>query len=213
MVETATTGIDAKRGLKTLGIVGGVASGKSYVANAFKELGAAVLNADRAGHEVLKRPDVEQAARDRWGNDIFDATGRIDRPALAKIVFDSSPLGRQELNYLEQLTHPTIGALLGEQIAEAADRGIRVLILDAPVLLKAGWNRFCDKIVYVDAPREQRMARALGRGWSETDFSLREAAQETLKVKRELADFVIDNSGPPGATLAQIARIWHSLVD
>jgi dephospho-CoA kinase len=196
-----------------IGLLGGVASGKSLVAKQFEQLGAAVLNADIVGHEVLRVDEVKQAARQRWGGGVFAPDGELDRKALAKIVFDPSPKGRQELQYLEQITHPEIGRRLREQIEQLAATGRhKALVLDAPVMLEAGWHTLCNKLVFIDAPRDVRLARAVARGWTEADFTAREAAQETLDRKRRLADAIIDNSGSAESTQAQVRRLWHSLL-
>ncbi len=104
--------------MKILGLLGGVASGKSLVARQLAELGAVVLDADRAGHEALRLPNVEAAARQRWGDAVFGPDGHIDRSRLAKIVFAPPPDGPKERKYLEELTHPEIGRRLAAQ-AEA----------------------------------------------------------------------------------------------
>lgn len=195
-----------------IGLVGGVASGKSLVARQLSDLGAAILDGDRAGHEVLRTTEVEEAVRRRWGAGVFGPDGRIARSALAAIVFAATPQAREELNYLEQLTHPRIAAMLRGQIAELAAAGTPAAVLDAPVLLKAGWDKFCDRIVYVDAPREVRAARARQRGWNEAQFAAREAAQESLEVKRRHADAVIDNSASAEATQVQVKRLWQAWV-
>ena len=104
--------------MKILGLLGGVASGKSLVARQLAELGAVVLDADRAGHEALRLPSVEEAARRRWGDAVFGPDGHIDRSRLAKIVFAPPPDGPKERKYLEKLTHPEIGRRLAAQ-AEA----------------------------------------------------------------------------------------------
>ena len=101
--------------MKILGILGGVASGKSTVARQFAQLGAAVLDADRAGHEVLRLPEIEAAARRRWGEEAFGPDGRIDRQRLACIVFAPGPKGRREREFLEQLTHPEIARAIRRQ--------------------------------------------------------------------------------------------------
>ncbi len=79
--------------IRIVGLQGGVASGKTFVASLLGELGAAVLDGDRAGHEVLEEPEVLAAARERWGNAVFSTDGRIDRRALGRIVFADSPQG------------------------------------------------------------------------------------------------------------------------
>jgi dephospho-CoA kinase len=198
--------------MKIIGITGGVAGGKSAVATEFARLGAAVLDADRAGHEALRLPHVETAARARWGNAVFGNDGRIDRAKLARLVFAPGAVGDTERKYLEQLTHPEITAILRRQADELAASGKKIAVLDAALLFEAGWNVLCDFTVFVDAPRDQRLRRAMTRGWSEEDFDTRDAAQESLDVKRKRADVIIDNSLSPQRTQAQIEQVWASLV-
>lgn len=199
--------------MRRIGILGGVASGKSLVARQLADLGAGLLDADGAGHEVLRTPSVEAAVRQRWGDEVFDSHGRIDRARLARIVFGESPWAAADRKYLEQLTHPEIGKRLVRQAEELAAGGSPAAVLDAPLLLEAGWDDFCDALCFVDAPRRLRLARALDRGWSEKDFDAREGAQQSLDRKRQRAGFVIDNSGPPEATRTQVEQFWHALND
>lgn len=198
--------------MQVIGVVGGIASGKSAVAEHFRRLGAEVLSADWIGHEVLREAAVQRAIRERWGEAAFDPHGRVDRGSLAQIVFAPPPEGPRERLYLEQITHPRIGKRLQERIAELAQgNGPKAVVLDAAVLFEAGWDALCEKIVFVEAPRSQRQQRALLRGWSEAEFSAREAAQESLDAKRQRADWVIDNSGSPENTFSQVQQIWRSL--
>lgn len=200
--------------LPVIGLLGGVASGKSLVASRLKMLGAGLLDGDRAGHRVLCLPEVEQAARQRWGASIFGPDGRIMRAALARVVFAPSPQGPIELHYLEQLTHPQIGAELRREAAHLATQGtFQALVLDAPVMLKAGWSEYCSQVWFVDAPRDVRLARALARGWSQENFVNREAAQEPVEEKRRHADVVIDNSGSPEQTFQQVDRWWQVFLE
>ena len=194
-----------------IGILGGVASGKSEVSSRLRSLGAAVLDADRVGHAVLREAEVRQAVQRRWGEAVLDAAGEIDRRKVAEIVFAAAPASRAELTFLEQLTHPLIGQRLQEQMAELHREGVRAAVLDAPVMLKAGWDRLCQRIVFVDAPRDVRLARARQRGWTEADFAAREAAQESLETKRSRADVTLDNSLTRQHLYAQVDRFWRSL--
>jgi len=198
--------------MKVIGILGGVAGGKSLVARELGRLGAGLLDADRAAHEVLRMPEIETAVRQRWGSAVFGADGRIDRARLAGIVFAGPPRGPRERRHLEQLTHPEIGRLLAQEAKRLEATGRAAAVLDAPLLLETGWGKLCDTLVFVDAPRGVRQARASARGWSQADFSAREDAQESVSAKRERADFVIDNSGSLEQTRSQIERLWQSLV-
>lgn len=197
--------------MKIIGLLGGIASGKSLVAKEFCRLGAALLDGDRAGHEVLRLTHVKECIRAYWGAHVFAADGEVDRTALGRIVFDPSPEGRRQLECLEKLTHPRIGERLLEQAAELAAAGKVVAVLDAPVMLKAGWDAFCDHVVFIEAPQEIRRARALARGWRQEDFAARESAQEPLEIKRARADFVIDNSGDVEETRRQVEALWERL--
>jgi dephospho-CoA kinase len=198
--------------MRFIGLVGGVASGKSLVASQFAQLGAGLLDADRAAHDVLRLPQIEDAARARWGSGIFGPAGHIDRARLAEVVFAASPEGPRERKYLETMTHPEVRRLLLEEADEMSAAGVPVAVLDVPLLLEAGWNTLCDPLIYVDAPRATRLARAMARGWSEEQFTAREAAQESLDVKRRQAGSTVDNSGRPEETRVQVERIWRDLV-
>lgn len=203
----------SRLGIPVIGLLGGIASGKSLVARHLVQLGAGLLDGDRTGHEVLQGPEIVQALRQRWGERVMNAEGGIDRREVAKIVFAPTADGARELQYLEELTHPKIGQLLQARAAEMAASGqYRALVLDAPVMLEAGWHTFCDRIVFVEAPRPVRLARAMSRGWSETDFAAREAVQESMDVKRRHADIMIDNSRSEEFTRDQVEHFWRSLV-
>jgi len=197
--------------MQLIGILGGVASGKSTVARMLAELGAAVLDADAAGHQVLHRPEIEQALRARWGTEVFGPDGRIDRARVAQIVFSPPPEGPAERAFLEGLLHPEIGRLLTDQVLGLAASGAEVGVLDAPLLLEAGWDKLCSRLIFADAPRDVRRRRALARGWSLEDFEAREAAQESPARKRRCADVVINTSGPLEQTRDQVKRFWQSL--
>ena len=195
-----------------IGIVGGVACGKSLVAGQLRELGAVVLEADTIGHEVLCQEGIETAARRRRGVGIFGPDGRIDRRRLARIVFAPPPHGPRERKYLEELTHPEIRHWMQRRIRELAVGGQKLVVLDAPLLLEADLDNICNTIIFVDSPREIRLSRARSRGWSEEDFAAREGAQDSLDSKRAKADVTIDNSGSPESTKAQIERWANTLI-
>lgn len=197
--------------MNVIGIAGGIASGKSSVADELKKLGVETLDADRVAHEVLREVDVKEKLNERWGQEIFDNDGEIDRNAVAKIVFGPPPEGPQELAYLEQIVHPRIGQRLREQLDERRKSDAKAVVLDAAVMFKAGWDKFCDKIVFVDSPRALRLDRARQRGWSDASFAAREEAQESLEEKLKHAHVVIDNSGSLEETQKQLREFWYSL--
>jgi dephospho-CoA kinase len=192
-----------------LGLIGGIGSGKSRVAALLSERGARVLSGDQAGHEALQQPEVRARVIERWGTDVLDAAGEVDRRRLAQQVFGDPA----ELRALEALVWPWIGQRLREQIEAArADPKVALVLLDAAVLLEAGWNDVCDWIVYVHAPRAVRLRRlAEQRGWSEKEVAAREQAQLSLTDKARRADFALDNSGSPEALARQVDDLLRNV--
>jgi dephospho-CoA kinase len=192
-----------------LGLVGAIGAGKSTVADALARHGGKVVAADPLGHEALEHPDIRARVLDVWGNrDILTLQGTIDRKKLGRIVFPS-PVERSRL---EHLLHPYIERRIQEEIDKAqVDSLAKYVVLDAAIMLEAGWDGVCDKLIFVDAPRPVRLARVQGqRGWTEADLANREAVQMPPEKKKERADAVIDNAGPPEATTAQVDRLVKS---
>ena len=196
-------------GMLVIGIAGGVASGKSLVTSCFQSLGAQVIDADRVGHEVLQQPEIVAAIVDRWGTEILDQS-RVDRQRLAQIVFAPGPDGEQQLQFLEQLMHPEIGSKIQAQLRQLrSDRNVPAVVLDAPVMFKVGWDKFCDRIVFVDASLEVRLQRARKRGWPDGELERREARQWSVERKRSRSTDVIDNSNSKQSTFREIVGLWQ----
>ena len=193
--------------MKIVGIVGGIASGKTRAAEFFKECGAAVLHADEMGHHVLCEPKIRQAAEDRWGDEILDATGKIDRQRLAAIVFDD----QEELAFLENLTHPRIKEQFLAELDRLREKEIPVVILDAALLLETDWHSLCQKIVFIEASPEIREKLAAQRGWKKEELIRRESRQISLEEKRAVADYTIHNNGSAETLRKEISRVWDSL--
>jgi dephospho-CoA kinase len=195
--------------MKTIGVVGGVASGKSLVSQMLVELGAPVLDADRAGHAVLAEDaEVRQALRQRWGDAILTPAGEVDRAAVAKHVFVDDETGAAERKFLEALLHPRIRTRLNQLRAEFATEGKSAVVLDAPLLLEAGWASLCDFILFVDAPAVNRLERARARGWTDAEFAQREAAQWPIIEKRRHATQILCNAGTPVELRTAVRNFW-----
>ncbi len=200
-----------------IGITGGIASGKTMVTEELGRRGAAILDADRIGHAVLRLADVKTALHARWGTAVFRAhagerLGVVDRAAVARRVFAAAPAGPRELEFLERLTHPLISARIATRIARHRQRGdVPAVVLDAPVLYKAGWESYCDIILFVDAPFDVRAARAALRGWSLDQLQTRQQMQPSIEFQRARADQVIDNGGVFAETSLRIDAFWGNL--
>jgi dephospho-CoA kinase len=185
-----------KHGAKpVVGLIGAIGAGKSTAARCFAARGGFVIDADALGHEALRQPEVVAALVARWGEGVRKPDGSLDRRAIGRIVF-ANPVERSAL---ETLVFPYIGKRSVEEIARGvADPNSRFVVLDAAVLLEAGWNNNVDRIVYIDAPRELRLERLAARsGWTDADLTAREAAQWPVEEKIRRSDVVLINDATP----------------
>ena len=205
----AADGRSAQAKIPVIGLIGGMGSGKSRVAQELSRRGGRIVAGDPLGHEALHDPDIIERLVSRWGPGILDATGNVDRPRVSSIVFNEAG----ERRALEAITHPYIERRFQEELDCAArDPSCPFVILDAAILLEAGWQRFCTAVVFVDAPRAQRLARlARFRGWSEEELAKRERAQINLDEKKARADFVLDNSGAESELPALVDKLLSQL--
>jgi dephospho-CoA kinase len=187
-----------------VGLTGGIGAGKSTVSRLLAERGAVVLDADVYARQVVEPGGpAYQPLIERFGEDILHADGTLNRPALAKIAF-SDPDALSDLN---AITHPAVGAVLAERLAEEAQTA-HIVILDVPLLVESGRSNTAGVIV-VDCPEEEALRRAVARGLPEDDVRRRMTAQASRDERLAKADFVVDNSGPPDALGAQIDKAWE----
>ncbi len=181
-----------KAGKLVIGLIGGIGSGKSQVAAAFARHGARVIAGDQLGQAALRDADIRARVASRWGDRILDERGEIDRRRLGAIVFADAA----ELKALESITHPWIRRRIRAEIEQArGDPRVPLIVLDAAIMLEAGWNDVCDRLIYINAPKAVRLERVAGqRGWSEKEVDARERAQLPLTEKALRADHVLENS-------------------
>lgn len=196
-----------------VGLVGGVAAGKSHVARLFEMKNAKIIDADLLGHEVLKRPLIARRLGQIFGPQILDAEGRVDRSKLAQLVFGADPSCAARLEQLEKIMHPQIHAAAVRSLRrfQESETPPAVVVIDAPLLLEAGWAPLCDVILFIDTPIELRMQRARERGWSGQQFKDREAAQLSLYQKRAAATHIIDGCAEHSALTATIDRLLDEM--
>ena len=122
----------------TIGLAGGIASGKSLVASQFERLGAKALDADKMGHDVLRDEAVIQKVKRFLGSEVLDSSGQLSRKAIAELVFEQSAGAKQRLASLEKITHPKIKEKIISCIEQYRSEGSPAAILDAPVMFKSG---------------------------------------------------------------------------
>ena len=183
-------------GKPIIGLVGGIGSGKSFVAKLFGELGCLVIDSDAQVRDAYRDPKVLETLRGWWGDDVIQPDGTINRSAVAAKVF----VDASEKRRLEQLIHPIVAVARDRQMRAAAnDPQVVAYVWDTPLLLEAGLASQCDAVVYVDAPVELRLTRLKSRsGWDQSELARRENSQLPLDSKRELSDYAITNTADAG---------------
>ena len=188
--------------MRRIGLTGGIGSGKSTVAKMFAELGAHVIDADAVAREVVEpRTPGLAALVEEFGNGILDGD-RLDRTALAQIVFEDEG-ARTRLN---AIIHPLIGARTAELIAALPPDA--VFLHDVPLLVELHLENAYDLVVVVDAPDDVRVSRLVERGLTEDDARARIATQATREQRLAVADVVINNSGDLDQLREQVRSAW-----
>ena len=187
-----------------VGLTGGIGAGKSTVSSLLVERGAVLIDADAIVRE-LQGPGGAAIAPsvERFGPDIVDATGAIDRPKLAAIVFADDQARRDN----NAIVHPLVGATIAERLAALAETD-EIVVLDVPLLVEGRGYELVGVIV-VDCPVELAMHRLVElRGMDAVDVARRMAAQATREERLARADFVVDNSGTRDDLTAAVAVCW-----
>lgn len=191
-----------------VGLVGGIASGKSQIARLLAAEGASVIDADQIGHDVLTRPLVARHLARLFGDQILDPQGQIDRRALGSLVFEEDGAS-QRLQQLQEVVHPMIHAEAVKQLRQLneRERPPQLIVIDAPLLLEAGWAPMCDFIWFIETPIEARIARAQTRGWGDVHLFNRESQQMPLDAKRAQATHIIDGTATAEQQVRQLRHL------
>lgn len=195
-----------------VGLTGGIASGKSTVSEAFARLGAKVLDADEVAREVvLPGKPAWTKLRHTFGSEFFHPDGRLNRSKLRRLVF-ADPEQRSRLN---AIVHPEVMREIDfrfEQLTSSAEHA--VVLVDIPLLIEVGVAHRFDKVVVVYANESVQVMRLMQRdGLSREEARQALSVQIDLREKAKKADFVIDNSGTPGETQAQVEKVWQELLE
>jgi dephospho-CoA kinase len=190
-----------------IGLTGGIGSGKSTVAAQLAARGAVIVDADRIAREVVAPGTPGLAAVvGAFGRELLTAEGELDRPALAAVVFADAEARRR----LDSIVHPLVRQRAGE--LERAAPEDAVVVHDVPLLVETGHSASYDLVLVVEADREARVGRLVGRGLTEDDARARIAAQATDEQRRAVADVVLDNSGTAEQLTDQVERFWRERV-
>ena len=194
--------------LKLIGLTGGAGSGKTTVAEMFRELGAEVVDADEAAHAVYEpgTPGFDAVIAEFGQEYVRD--GRIDRARLGELVFHDAAARRR----LNAIVHPLVREWMATRTADAVARGVEVVIHDVPLLFENGLEHLYADVVCVYVPEDVQLRRLVeGRGASPERARAMVAAQMPIEEKRRRAQHVIDNSGTREHTREQVRMLWSEL--
>ncbi len=194
-----------------IGILGGICSGKSTVAGEFAKLGCGLIDADKIAHELLEKKDIKEKISGLFGEAILNSEKKIDSKKLADIVFSDS----EKLSSLNTIIHPFVLERAEELIEKYNGQSqVKAIVLDMPLLAEVGWDKRCDKLIFVDCKRGLRIKRAKKIGiFDENQLKIRENFQISLDNKVSITDNTIDNNSGFSALAKQIAVIFSCIID
>ena len=193
-----------------LGVVGGIAAGKSTASRVLADWGAAVVDADRIARQVLKLPEVKERLRAEFGEDIADPDGSIRPAALGQAAFGSEN-GVQRMN---RIMHPPILERMERKVAELRESAdVPLIAVDAPLLIEKELDeKYCDAVLFVDAPRAERLRRVREeRGWTEEEMERREKNQMDPAEKKNRADYMVQNRGSTRELRGALEDLWRQI--
>ncbi len=195
--------------MKVIGLTGGIGSGKSKVSQFLAELGAVILNADEVGHEAF-RPDTEiwHKVVAAFGRQIVTPDGNIDRKKLGEIVFGNA----ESLSRLNQIMHPRMYDMVKAQLEEYRQQETRVVVLEAPLLLEAGWTPLVDEVWVTTAPEATVLKRLEERtGLSQAESLARIRSQLSSEERVRHADVVINTDCDLDELRSRVKELWQRL--
>jgi dephospho-CoA kinase len=196
--------------MKVIGLTGGIGSGKSTVAQFLAELGAAVIDLDKVGHDVLKKGgEVYKEVVSEFGRDILATDGEIDRARLGKIVFNN----HDALKRLNKIVHPAIDETVKKKIHEYRLQGVKAVVLEAAAMIEAGKTAPTDEIWVTTAPEKAVLQRLKARsGYNAAEAKVRIRAQLENEEKIRQADVVIDTDCSFEELKLRVAAEWDKLL-
>lgn len=193
-----------------IGVTGSIGTGKSTVARMFVRLGAKLIDADRIAHSVMKpHSDVWESLVSTFGVEILNRNKTVNRKKLAEIVFTKEP---GKLKMLNAIIHPEVARIILREIDSARKTGIPALVIDAALLIEAGLEKVCDRVIVITTGRKKQKERIRVCGkLSYAEMRARLSGQLPQKEKVKKADFVVDNSGSLKNTQKQVRKIWEEI--
>lgn len=193
----------------TIGLTGGIATGKNIIAGLFEKKGAQIIDADKIGHELLREPSVKNEIITLFGKGIITKSQCIDREKLAGIVFNS----KEELKKLNTVLHPRIIKGISEEIRIfSAVESVEVIVVNAALLFEFGIEDLFSYIVLVYSDRQKQIERCIKRGLSAAEAQSRIAAQIPHDEIIARTDFEIENNGSLDELTEKIYPVWEKII-
>jgi dephospho-CoA kinase len=186
-----------------LGLTGGIGSGKSTVLDMLAKKGAATIDADAIVHGLYEDDKtLHNALRREFGDAVFTPDGKVDRKAIAAIVFSNA----RKRTVLERMIHPRVRRKIKAELDQIQ---MPIIVVDIPLLFESGWQSEFDDVLVVNAKQENRLLRLVKRGMTRIDARKRIDAQMDLETKARKANFVINNDGTKQQTQKQVDHLWQ----
>jgi dephospho-CoA kinase len=194
---------------RVIGLTGGIGSGKSTVSQYLAELGAAIVDADKIGHlSYLPDTDSWRELVKTFGRGILTEDNTINRKKLAAIVFNHP----EKLKIFNSIVHPRMYKIAEKQIEEYRSKGVKVVVLDAPILFETNWTSLVDEVWVVAADEAHVIRRAAARsGLSEEQTKSRIRAQMSDDERIKRADAVIYNNGSADDLREKVNELWQRI--
>jgi dephospho-CoA kinase len=188
-----------------IGLTGSIASGKTSISSMLEKMGFPIVDADAIARRVVEKgmPALERIKKE-FGEEVLNSDGTLDRKALGQMVFSSS----KKLELLNSITHPAIIEEINRNINALSDKGEKMCVLDAPLLIESGINGMADSVLLVYVDDRTQLSRLMNRDNISEELALKKiSSQMGFEEKRKYADYVIDNSRSLDYTKAQLEKI------
>lgn len=194
----------------TIGLTGGIASGKSTVSKELRKLNIPIFDADEVSRNAVAKGSKGLAmVVEAFGQEYLTEEGELNRPKVSELVFAN----KEALHTLEHIIHKIVWDAAEEFLENCETKAVSVAVLDVPLLIECGWHTKVDKVWLVAITLQQQIERAMLRsGMTEAEVTARIKAQMSLEEKKKHADVVIDNSGALENTLQQVHRELAKLI-
>ena len=198
--------------MQVIGLTGGIASGKSLVNEILRdEYDATIISGDELGHQAyLPDTDAWKDILARWGDDLMNPESReIDRRKLGGIVF-ADP---EELKALNEITWPRIRTLAEQRIVELREGGAKIAVLEAAIMIEAGWTDLCDEVWVTQATEEDAISRLQARNALTEEQAMQRIRSQLSNDEREdYADVLLKNTGTIEELRVRVGELWHARI-